>query len=275
MSVVRASAHPTSWVPAGEHELAVLDVGGGGARAAVLVPGYTGSKEDFGPLLPALTGAGHRCVAYDQRGQYESPGSDDPLTYTVDSLAADLLALVASLDLARPHLVGHSFGGLVARTAVIASPGAFASLTLLGSGPAALTGARVERFQMFQPVIDEMGHVAAFDVISAADTRLASMPELREFLRTRWARSTEAGLRGMGEAVLTEPDRCAALRETGVPVLVAHGQWDDCWSPEIQAEMAGRLGAEHVVIPDAMHSPNSENPPATAAALLAFWSRHP
>jgi pimeloyl-ACP methyl ester carboxylesterase len=37
--------------------------------------------------------------------------------------------------------------------------------------------------------------------------------------------------------------------------------------------MAQRLGAEHVVIRDAMHSPNSENPAATATALLDFWSR--
>jgi pimeloyl-ACP methyl ester carboxylesterase len=262
-------------VRAGEHELAFLDVAAEGARPVVLVPGYTGSKEDFGPLLAALTAAGHRCVAVDQRGQYESPGGDDPASYTVDSLATDLLALVSVLGLDRPHLLGHSFGGLVARAAVIADPAAFTSLTLLGSGPAALTGPRVDRFRTFQPIVDALGHAAAFDVISADDTRLDTMPELRLFLRQRWTRSTEAGLRGMGDAILAEPDRCSALRATGLPMLVAHGEWDDCWSPDTQAKMARRLGAEHVVIPDAMHSPNSENPGATAAALLTFWSHHP
>ena len=277
MSVVSASRHPTSWVRAGGHELAVLDVAGlgGDARPVVLVPGYTGSKEDFAPLFPALTSAGHRCIALDQRGQYESAGPDDPASYTVESLGADVVELVATLGLPRPHLVGHSFGGLVARAAVLAAPAAFASLTLLGSGPAALTGLRVERFRSFEPVVEALGHEAAFDVISAEDIRLQQLPELREFLRTRWVRSSAAGLKGMGAAIMAEPDRCAELRGTGVPLLVAHGEWDDCWSPSTQGEMAQRLGAEHVVIADAVHSPNAESPAATSAALLAFWTRHP
>jgi hypothetical protein len=35
--------------------------------------------------------------------------------------------------------------------------------------------------------------------------------------------------------------------------------------------MAGRLGAQHAVIPDAMHSPAVENADATAKALLSFY----
>jgi pimeloyl-ACP methyl ester carboxylesterase len=38
----------------------------------LLVPGYTGSKEDFLPLLRPLARAGFRAVAMDQRGQFES-----------------------------------------------------------------------------------------------------------------------------------------------------------------------------------------------------------
>ena len=275
MSVVGGSAHPTTYVQLRDSAIAVLDVPADGARPVVLVPGYTGSKEDFGPLLEALTAAGHRCVAMDQRGQYESAGPDDPAAYTVEGLAADVVELVSVIGLDRPHLVGHSFGGLVGRAAVLLAPRTFATLTLLGSGPAALTGPRVERFQQLTPIIDEVGHVAAFDVISADDQRLRELPELRRFLFERWSRSTEAGLRGMGDAIVGEPDRCEELRATGVPVLVAHGQWDDCWLPETQADMAARLGARHAVIPDAIHSPNSENPSVTAQVLLDFWAAHP
>jgi pimeloyl-ACP methyl ester carboxylesterase len=35
--------------------------------------------------------------------------------------------------------------------------------------------------------------------------------------------------------------------------------------------MARRLGARHVVLPDAVHSPAVESPEATVAALLDFW----
>ena len=40
----------------------------------LLVPGYTGSKEDFIAVLAPLAAAGHEVLAIDQRGQYESPG---------------------------------------------------------------------------------------------------------------------------------------------------------------------------------------------------------
>ena len=54
-------------------------------------------------------------MACDQRGQYESPGTDDPADYSVESLATDLLDLVDELG-GVAHVVGHSFGGLVSRS---------------------------------------------------------------------------------------------------------------------------------------------------------------
>src|SRR3954469_12641576 len=75
--------------------------------SALLVPGFTGSKEDFLPALGALAATGRTVVAYDQRGQYETGGPDDPEAYVVPALADDLLAVAD--DLGTPlHLVGHS-----------------------------------------------------------------------------------------------------------------------------------------------------------------------
>src|SRR6476661_4019051 len=123
-----------------------LDTGGEAVRGTVLmVAGYTGSKEDFAPVLAPLADAGFRVVAIDQRGQYESPGPDDPAAYSIDELAADVLAVAQQLleESGAPlHLLGHSFGGLVTRAAVLAEPGLFVSFTLLGSGPAQLGGRR-------------------------------------------------------------------------------------------------------------------------------------
>ena len=108
---------------------------------ALLVPGYTGSKEDFIPLLGPLAAAGRRVVAIDMRGQYQTPGPDDPAAYDWPALAADITAVAKATD--TTHLLGHSFGGLVTREAVLAgcTP---ASLTLMSSGPSALPGSRAE-----------------------------------------------------------------------------------------------------------------------------------
>jgi pimeloyl-ACP methyl ester carboxylesterase len=100
-------------------------------------------------------------------------------------------------------------------------------------------------------------------------------PPTRAFLSRRFLRNSAAGLRGMADAMLSEPDRVAELAATGVPVLVAHGEADDAWPPALQADMARRLGARHEVIDGAIHSPAIENPPRTLALLLDFWSSLP
>ncbi|MGY1693447.1 MULTISPECIES: alpha/beta fold hydrolase [unclassified Geodermatophilus] len=259
--------------------LAALDTGGEGPRGTVLlVPGYTGSKEDFAPLLAPLAGRGYRVVAIDQRGQYESPGPDDPAAYTVAELAADVVAVAHLLrgETGVPHLVGHSFGGLVGRAAVLADPAAFRSLTLLGSGPAALTGPRVALLEHLGPLLDQGGVAlvqATLEQLAMTDERALAVPApTRRFYAHRFLANSAAGLRGMAAAMTTEPDRVAELAATGVPVLVAHGEADDAWSPADQADMARRLGARHEVVPQAIHSPAVENPLRTLDALEGFWT---
>jgi pimeloyl-ACP methyl ester carboxylesterase len=174
------------------------------------------------------------------------------------------------------HLVGHSFGGLVSRAAVLRRPAAVRSLTLMCSGPQALTGPRVELLPLMAPVLEQGGMPALVDAVEALgadDPRTQSLsPEVRQFLRVRMLASSPAGLLGMAAGLTGEPDRVDALRATGVPVLVLHGEADDAWAPAVQAAMAERLGAQHVVVPDAQHSPAVENPRPTAAALNAFFA---
>lgn len=254
--------------------VAALESGDG--PPVVLVPGYTGTKEDFALVLAPLAAGGVRAVAIDLPGQFESPGPDDPAAYAVDTLAGTVRAVVAELG-GRAHLVGHSFGGLVCRSATIADPAAVASLTLLDSGPGAIGGNRRERMEALEPLLAAGGMTGVYDaleMLATADPQWAALPgEHRDFLRRRFLSGTEAGLRGMGDALRAEPDRTVELRATGVPVLVAYGEQDDAWPPTVQAEMAERLGAEHLVIAGAVHSPAAQQPAATVGALLDFWSR--
>ena len=235
------------------------------------------SKEDFAPLLSPVADAGLRAVAIDQRGQFESPGPDDPARYTVAELADDVIAVARQLGSAAPlHLLGHSFGGLVARAAVLAEPALFDSLTLLGSGPGHLTGPRAELLDHLSPLLEAGGVQLVNDTLeqlAMTDPRAQAVPApTQEFLRRRFLANSAAGLRGMADAMLGEPDRVAELAATGVPVLVAHGIADDAWSPAAQTDMARRLGARHEVIVHAVHSPAIENPARTLEVLLPFWA---
>ncbi|MBC7375194.1 MAG: alpha/beta hydrolase [Frankiales bacterium] len=257
--------------------LAVLRAGAGDRPPVLLVPGFTGSKEDFRLLLTPLAQAGFPVVALDQRGQFQSPGPQELGAYDVDVLAQDLLAVVERIG-GPVHLVGHSFGGLVARAAVLTAPAAFRSLTLMSSGPAGLTGPRIALVALMKPLL-ELGMpalVEAMDAMNAVDARhLALDASLQGFLRERMLASSARGMLGMTVGLEHEPDRVDALRQTGVPVLVLNGADDDAWSPSLQAEMAVRLGAQHTVIDGAVHSPAVEQPAATAAALVAFFAGLP
>ena len=267
-----SSAEPITFeLPSGR--IAALRAGADDAPDVLLVPGYTGSKEDFAPILDALAELGLRATAIDLPGQFESPGPEDPAEYTPVRLARCLLEIAALSD--RPvHLVGHSFGGLVARAAVIDEPSRFADLVLMDSGPAAIEGMRRSRIDALEPAL-QLGLPGLWDAMQAALATepgyVAAPDDIATFLQKRFLGGSLAMLEGMGNAIRTEPDRVDELRATGVRMLVMHGTDDDAWPPPVQDEMARRLGVPCVVVPDAGHSPAVENPEATVAVLRDFW----
>jgi pimeloyl-ACP methyl ester carboxylesterase len=242
-------------------------------RGVLLVPGYTGSKEDFWHLLPLLAQDGRPTTAIDLRGQCDSGGPEDLAAYTIDALAADVAALLAAS--AEPlHLVGHSFGGLVCRAAVLADA-PVRSLTLLGSGPGALGGHRASLVEAMRPILLDGGGVPALWEVTAAmnaDARAAQPPEVQAFIERRFLASPAAALLGMGEAVTTAADRTDELAKTDVPVLVACGENDDAWSPAEQEDMALRLGARFVTFAGAGHSPNVDVPETVTETITGFWN---
>jgi len=268
---------------------------------ALLVPGYTGSKEDFLAIAGLLAGRGRRVVAIDMRGQFETPGADDHEGYSPSALGADIAALVDATG-AR-HLLGHSYGGLIAREGLLgqAAPGhsgsaesgradsrvpdGIASFTLMSSGPSALTGPReAELRAMLAALGVQDGGVPSPDELRARICGLwqahlrpqaeqAGVPgPIVAFLARRMLSNDPNGLVLMARHLLTAPDRTAELaRLDRVPMLVLYGENDDAWSPGAQEAMARRLGARRVCIPAAAHSPAVEAAAATAAALTRFW----
>jgi pimeloyl-ACP methyl ester carboxylesterase len=260
---------------AGGQRIAALQSGPAQGRPALLVPGYTGSKEDFGPILDPLAEAGLSVTAIDLPGQLDSPGPSDPTAYAPDRLGQVVVALAGHLG-PGTLLLGHSFGGLVARAAVLQEPALFSSLVLMSSGPAALGGARRELMAHLDPILATSGVPGVWAALRAAESAdpryVAPAADVAAFLEHRFLAGSVPMLQGMADALRSEPDRVAQLAATGLPILVLHGVDDDAWLPAVQHEMAQRLGARYTVIDDAGHSPAVENAPDTAGALLDFWS---
>jgi pimeloyl-ACP methyl ester carboxylesterase len=244
---------------------------------ALLIPGYTGSKEDFTAILGQLAAAGRRVIAIDLRGQYQTQGPDDPDAYGIAELGADITAVAAATQAS--HLLGHSFGGLVARAAVLAGY-APDSLTLLSSGPGALPGPRAEELRRFlnhvdgTPVSDLKDKVAEMWHASLKPQAVAAgvTTPILAFLEERMLGNNPTGLVTMATDLLKAKDMTSELGARSIPTFVLYGEDDNAWPPARQQDMAARLNAERTCIPAAAHNPNVEAPATTAHALTKFWN---
>ncbi|NKQ26471.1 alpha/beta fold hydrolase [Streptomyces galbus] len=247
---------------------------------ALLVPGFTGSKEDFHLLHEPLAARGYRTVAVDGRGQNESDGpADDEAPYAQDELARDLLAQADALG-TPVHLMGRSLGGQVARAAVLLDPAPFVSFTLMSSGPARISESQQQRVKLLHDALAVMTMAEVWQVITlmgppeevGGPARGFGGPEL---LRQRWLNHKPAQLLATGKQLCVEPDRVAELAAVPLPLHVLSGARDDTWPVPLLDEMAQRLGAHRTVISGAEHSPNADRPGATAEAFADFWDAHP
>jgi len=103
----------------------------------VMLHGFPQTRHSWRHQVPALSAAGYRVIAPDQRGY--SPGvrpdpAEDLAAYGVDRLVADVLELAAAAGRPSParfHVVGHDWGGQVAWLVAARHPGRVASLSVL------------------------------------------------------------------------------------------------------------------------------------------------
>jgi len=249
----------------------------GTGPALFLVHGFGGAKEDFADHVDWLA-SDHRVVVFDHRGHGASAKPDAAEAYSLDRMAADVLAVADHLGEARIRLLGHSMGGMVARRVAITAPHRLEALVLMDTshGPlAAIDGDLIEMGAQIaltegMPVLKEILDAGSPLDNPAYQRLLEERPGYQEFQDRKFAALSAVMWATMARAIRDQSDDLEHLAGLDVPTLVMVGEVDLPFIDQSRSMAETIPGATLAVIPTAGHSPQFEAPEAWAAVMAEF-----
>ncbi len=254
--------------------LATITMGVPGNPRVLLVPGATGSKEDFSLMLPELAAAGYFVLSCDIAGQYESAGAGPehlvpPRTrYDYELFTDDLIALLESGGAA--HVVGYSFSAIVAQLAFSQRPELFRSLTLLSCPP--------EPGQCFRGV-QRVGRLsrwinarlgAALMIWGIRSNVIRVPPNRMRFVNQRFSLTRRESVRDIIGLMRRTPDLRPVLAAASLPKFVAVGE-HDLWPLALHRRFAQSIGAK-IAVYRGGHSPSETSPHQMSRDLIALYT---
>ncbi|WP_028926484.1 alpha/beta fold hydrolase [Pseudonocardia acaciae] len=258
-------------LPLDDGEIHIRQDGPRDAPTLLLIHGTGASLRTWDPMVPLLTGS-HRVIRIDLPGCGRS-AKPVGASYAAPDQARRVSTTLDRLGVERAVVVGHSSGGVVATALTEQRPDLVTALALINTGPS-----------MAAYIADEV-------TIEPERWPDLTDQQLREFLSSAVGEGYEIPewlldeARGIDFEVFAEisralrayleeralPDRLAPL---GTPLLVIFGADDRRWRSSSAAEYRAVPGATIEMLPGVGHSPILEDPPRTAAPLLAFADQH-
>lgn len=248
------------------------DVGPESGVPLLCLHGGPGSTHNYFEPLEEL---GRRVVFYDQLGCGQSDRPDDPGLWTLELFLDELKNVRDALRLDRIHLLGTSWGAMLALEYVLGEPDGLVSLTLNAPPTASETWA-AEAARLRAPLAEDES-VAEEQFWRLHVCRLDPWPECVERGRQQKGRQPYEVLWGRQEwaptGLLRDWDVRPRLSELELPTLITSGRYD-CCTPALAAE-AHRLipGSEWVLFEESSHTAFVEEPERYRAVLSDFLAR--
>ena len=228
------------------------------------------------PQLDSLSSR-YRCVVVEHRGHGRSQRVPGP--YSTDLFAADALAACRQIGVDHAYVVGLSMGGMVAQKLALVAP-AFVDALVLCDTFTHTASRGVEGMRAAADLVRAEGFGALRTLIAAdgggwsAQTRDHAPQVARNNLRE--AESNDPDCWAWAVGALVEHDTRAEIGDIDAPALVVWGAEDTAVPVRLARPLADALGgAELVVLDDAGHVCNLEQPDAFDRAVTAFFDAHP
>jgi uncharacterized protein (TIGR02246 family) len=239
---------------------------GTGDLALVFLHYWGGTARSWRAVIAALP-ADLRAIALDARGwgQSERPGDG----YDIATMADDVEAAIAALDLKRYVLIGHSMGGKVAQLLASRRPSGLTALVLVAPSPAqGKSLAEAEREAMKDAYASPDSVAWTIDNVLAE--RALPLPLRDQVIADSLAGAVAA--RDFWPIAAISEDVSADLARIDVPVLVIGGEKDKVDSVDMlrSVVLPSLPGAVMTVIPGAGHLLPLEAPHELAEQILGF-----
>jgi len=250
----------------------------GSGPPLVLLHGFTGSTRNWAPHLPHLATC-YRTIGIDLLGHGRTTAPTIPERYGIAASAADLAALLAQIAPEPAYLLGYSMGGRLALYFALAYPQRVRMLILESASPGlADPEARRERVASDMALAQriEAEGIGAFvrywENIPLFTSQQRLPVHVREELRQQRLHNRPHGLsnslRGMGTG--EQPSLWEQLDQLTMPVQLIVGELDEKFV-DINLRMAAQIPkAELVVVPEAGHTVNFEQPEHFRAIVLGL-----
>jgi pimeloyl-ACP methyl ester carboxylesterase len=260
----------------------VADVAGEGP-GLLLLHGLGGWREDFADHVDTLA-RDHTVVTFDHRGHGASDKPTDPAAYSFARLVEDTLAIADATGLDHFRLLGHSMGGMVARKIVLQDPARVDALVMMDTSAGPVPGFDPSLMDIACDVALNQGKAALKELLDfggALETPaykrvLADRPGYKEREAEKWAGVSEIMWGTLAHELAHQGDDLPALAASlRAPLLVLVGEQDEHFVIASHLMVDAIPHAQLAVIPDAGHSPQTENAAAWIAALTGFLSSLP
>lgn len=247
-----------------------FDVAGEGPLL-LLVPGMGELRSSYRHLAPLLIAQGYRVATADLRGHGDSSAGFD--SYGDVPTASDIAALLRHLG-APATIIGNSMAAGAAVIVAAEHPGLVSGLVLIGPFVRTPPSQSAIAALMFRMLMARPWAVAAWNAYlptlysgaKPADFEAYRAAMIQAMRRPGYARAFRLTTR------TDHKDAERSLARVAAPALVVMGGADpDFADPAAEATwIAQTLHATSVMIEDAGHYPQSQQPERTAEAILAF-----
>jgi len=204
----------------------------------ILTHGLGSTQNYYGPILPHLLTNHFRCLTFDTTGAGRSPYTQ--IEQSIETLAADVLALLDALSIPRAVVVGHSMGGIVAAHLAATHPDRVVASVWIG--PVYPSSAVADVFEKRIQTVEREGMEAMANTIPAAATGKRASPLVRSFIRELLLAQDARGYVSNCRVIATA--KPPAYRDVKGPVLVLAGEEDKSAPLEGCKKMFEEVGTE-------------------------------